>query len=110
MDELLLPGGRIYEQREYIYNAINDIPGLSAVKPKAAFYIFPKIDTKRFNITNDEQFVLDFLHEHKILLVHGGGFNWPDPDHFRIVYLPKLDDLKVTAKKMREFLTTYQQR
>lgn len=110
VDELLLPGGRIYEQREYIYNAINDIPGLSAVKPKAAFYIFPKIDTKRFNITNDEQFVLDFLHEHKILLVHGGGFNWPDPDHFRIVYLPKLDDLKVTAKKMREFLTTYQQR
>ncbi|WYJ80804.1 alanine-synthesizing transaminase AlaT [Enterococcus sp. DIV1094] len=110
VDELLLPGGRIYEQREYIYNAINDIPGLSAVKPKAAFYIFPKIDTKRFNISNDEQFVLDFLHEHKILLVHGGGFNWPDPDHFRIVYLPKLDDLKVTAKKMREFLTTYQQR
>ncbi|MGG5312514.1 alanine-synthesizing transaminase AlaT [Enterococcus sp. DIV2381] len=110
VDELLLPGGRIYEQREYIYNAINDIPGLSAVKPKAAFYIFPKIDTKRFNITNDEQFVLDFLHEHKILLVHGGGFNWPNPDHFRIVYLPKLDDLKVTAKKMREFLTTYQQR
>lgn len=110
VDELLLPGGRIYEQREYIYNAINDIPGLSAVKPKAAFYIFPKIDTKRFNITNDEQFVLDFLHEHKILLVHGGGFNWPDPDHFRIVYLPKLDDLKVTAKKMREFLTTYRQR
>lgn len=110
VDELLLPGGRIYEQREYIYNAINDIPGLSAVKPKAAFYIFPKIDTKHFNITNDEQFVLDFLHEHKILLVHGGGFNWPDPDHFRIVYLPKLDDLKVTAKKMREFLTTYRQR
>ncbi len=60
VDELLLPGGRIYEQREYIYNAINDIPGLSAVKPKAAFYIFPKIDTKRFNILDDEKFVLDF--------------------------------------------------
>ena len=74
VDKLLLPGGRIYEQREYIYNAINDIPGLSAVKPKAAFYMFPKIDVKRFNITNDEQFVLDFLHEHHILLVHGGGF------------------------------------
>ncbi|MBO0449625.1 pyridoxal phosphate-dependent aminotransferase [Enterococcus sp. MJM12] len=109
-DELLLPGGRIYEQREYIYNALNDIPGLSAVKPKAAFYIFPKIDIKRFNIKNDEQFVLDFLHEHKILLVHGGGFNWQEPDHFRIVYLPKMDDLKFTAEKLREFLATYQQK
>ncbi|EGP4725904.1 pyridoxal phosphate-dependent aminotransferase [Enterococcus faecium] len=110
VDELLLPGGRIYEQREYIYNAINDIPGLSAVKPKAAFYIFPKIDTKRFNILDDEKFVLDFLHEHHILLVHGGGFNWNQPDHFRIVYLPKIDDLKQTAKKMREFLATYRQK
>lgn len=109
VDELLLPGGRIYEQREYIYQAINEIPGLSAVKPKAAFYIFPKIDTKRFDIVNDEQFVLDFLHEHHILLVHGGGFNWQQPDHFRIVYLPKMDDLKTTTKAMREFLSTYRQ-
>jgi alanine-synthesizing transaminase len=109
VDKLLLPGGRIYEQREYIYRAINEIPGLSAVKPKAAFYIFPKIDTKRFNILDDEKFVLDFLHEHQILLVHGGGFNWHQPDHFRIVYLPKLDDLKTTATKMREFLSTYRQ-
>ncbi|EOL43912.1 alanine-synthesizing transaminase AlaT [Enterococcus phoeniculicola] len=110
VDKLLLPGGRVYEQREFIYNAINDIPGLSAVKPKAAFYIFPKIDAKRFNIVDDEQFVLDFLHEHKILLVHGGGFNWNQPDHFRIVYLPKLEDLKMTAEKMREFLSTYKQK
>ena len=110
VDELLLPGGRIYEQREYIYQAINDIPGLSAVKPKAAFYIFPKIDTKRFNIVHDEQFVLDFLHEHHILLVHGGGFNWQQPDHFRIVYLPKMDDLKTTTAAMREFLATYRQK
>jgi Aspartate/tyrosine/aromatic aminotransferase len=110
VDKLLLPGGRIYEQREYIYNAINDIPGLSAVKPKAAFYIFPKIDTKRFNILDDEQFVLDFLHEHHVLLVHGGGFNWKEPDHFRIVYLPNMDDLKLTTQKMREFLATYKQR
>lgn len=110
VDELLLPGGRIYEQREFIYNAINDIPGLSAVKPKAAFYIFPKIDIARFDIKNDEQFVLDFLHEHHILLVHGGGFNWPQPDHFRLVYLPKMEDLKWTAVKMREFLSTYKQK
>lgn len=110
VDELLLPGGRIYEQREYIYQAINDIPGLSAVKPKAAFYIFPKIDTAKFNIVNDEQFVLDFLHKHHTLLVHGGGFNWAQPDHFRIVYLPKMEDLKVTMEKMRHFLSTYQQK
>ncbi|EEU82251.1 aminotransferase, partial [Enterococcus faecalis D6] len=92
VDDLLLPGGRIYEQREFIYNAINDIPGLSAVKPKAAFYIFPKIDTAKFDIYDDEKFVLDFLHKHHILLVHGGGFNWQQPDHFRIVYLPKMED------------------
>lgn len=106
VDDLLLPGGRIYEQREFIYNAINDIPGLSAVKPKAAFYIFPKIDTAKFDIYDDEKFVLDFLHKHHILLVHGGGFNWQQPDHFRIVYLPKMEDLKTTADKMREFLST----
>jgi alanine-synthesizing transaminase len=110
VDEQLLPGGRIYEQREYIYKAINDIPGLSAVKPKAAFYIFPKIDIAKFNIYDDEKFVLDFLHKHHILLVHGGGFNWQQPDHFRIVYLPKLEDLKTTAARMNEFLSTYQQK
>ncbi|HJF19442.1 MAG TPA: pyridoxal phosphate-dependent aminotransferase [Enterococcus columbae] len=110
VDELLLPGGRIYEQREFVYKAVNDIPGLSAVKPKAAFYMFPKIDTKKFNITNDEQFVLDFLHEHHVLMVHGGGFNWLKPDHFRIVYLPNLDDLKLTMDKMRTFLETYRQK
>lgn len=110
VDDLLLPGGRIYEQREFIYNAINDIPGLSAVKPKAAFYIFPKIDTAKFDIYDDKKFVLDFLHKHHILLVHGGGFNWQQPDHFRIVYLPKMEDLKTTADKMREFLSTYKQK
>ncbi|WP_280738990.1 MULTISPECIES: pyridoxal phosphate-dependent aminotransferase [unclassified Enterococcus] len=110
VDELLLPGGRIYEQREYIYNAINQIPGVSAVKPKAAFYIFPKLDTKKFNIFDDEKFVLDFLHEHHVLLVHGGGFNWQAPDHFRIVYLPKMEDLKLTMSKMQEFLSTYRQK
>lgn len=110
VDKLLLPGGRIYEQREFIYNAINDIPGLSAVKPKAAFYLFPKIDTKKFNILDDEKFILDFLHQHHVLLVHGGGFNWQAPDHFRIVYLPNMDQLKMTADRMRTFLATYQQK
>lgn len=110
VDELLLPGGRIYEQREFITNALNDIPGISAVKPKAAFYIFPKIDTKKFNIRDDEQFVLDFLHEKHVLLVHGKGFNMPTPDHFRIVYLPKVDDLEKTTLALNDFLSRYKQK
>ncbi|MGX7030366.1 pyridoxal phosphate-dependent aminotransferase [Vagococcus zengguangii] len=110
VDELLLPGGRIYEQREFIHKAINDIPGLSAVKPKAAFYMFPKIDTKKFNIKNDEQFVLDFLHAKRTLLVHGGGFNWQQPDHFRIVYLPRVEELKLMADNMADFLQNYRQK
>ena len=110
VQEYLQPGGRIYEQREYIYKAINDIPGLSAVKPKAAFYIFPKLDTKRFNILDDEKFVLDFLKEKKVLLTHGKGFNWGEPDHFRIVYLPNLEQLKSAADKLADFLSDYQQK
>ncbi|MFZ6624696.1 pyridoxal phosphate-dependent aminotransferase [Vagococcus fluvialis] len=110
VDELLLPGGRIYEQREFIYNALNDIPGITAKKPKAAFYIFPKIDTKKFNIRDDEQFVLDFLHEKHMLLVHGRGFNMMTPDHFRIVYLPKMDQLETTTKGLADFLSTYKQK
>lgn len=108
-DELLLPGGRIYEQREYIYNALNDIPGISTVKPDAAFYIFPKLDTKKFNITNDEQFALDFLRQKHVLIVQGSGFNWSEPDHFRIVYLPQLDDLKVATERLKDFLAGYRQ-
>lgn len=107
--EMLKPGGRIYEQREFVYNAIKEIPGLSAVKPKAAFYIFPKIDTAKFNILDDEQFVFDFLHKHKVLLVHGRGFNWHTPDHFRIVFLPQVDELKMAMDRMKLFLTDYRQ-
>ena len=106
----MVPGGRIYEQRECICNAIDDIPGLSVVRPEGAFYIFPKIDTNRFHITNDEQFVLDFLREKHVLLVHGGGFNWAKPDHFRIVYLPNVDILSRSMEKMKEFLETYRQK
>lgn len=108
-DELLLPGGRIYEQREFIYNALNDIPGISTIKPDAAFYIFPKLDVNKFNITNDEQFALDFLREKHVLIVQGSGFNWSEPDHFRIVYLPQLDDLKIAADRLKDFLSTYHQ-
>ncbi|WEV61362.1 pyridoxal phosphate-dependent aminotransferase [Streptococcaceae bacterium ESL0729] len=109
IDKLLLPGGRIYEQREFIYDAMTSIPGISAVKPKAAFYIFPKIDTNMYNIKDDEKFVLDFLKEKKIMLVHGRGFNWDKPDHFRIVYLPRVDELDKVQEKMTDFLSTYRQ-
>lgn len=109
-DELLLPGGRIYEQREYIYNALNEIPGISAVKPKAAFYIFPKIDVERFHIVDDEQFALDFLREKKILVTCGTGFNWSTPDHFRIVYLPNIETLRTSMERLEDFLETYQQK
>lgn len=97
----LTPGGRIYEQRECIYQALKDIPGLSVVKPKAAFYMFPKLDVKKFHITNDEQFALDLLRDKKILLIHGGGFHWEQPDHFRVVYLPRIEVLKESRTKLR---------
>ncbi len=106
-DELLLPGGRIYEQREYITERLNSIPGISAVKPKAAFYIFPKIDTKKYKILDDEKFVLDFLKEQHVLMVHGKGFNWHQPDHFRIVYLPRVEELKLALDKFERFLYGY---
>ncbi|MDF2610836.1 MAG: aminotransferase [Lachnospiraceae bacterium] len=106
-DELLLPGGRIYEQREYITERLNSIPGITAVKPKAAFYIFPKIDINKFKIHSDEKFVLDFLKEQHVLMVHGGGFNWGQPDHFRIVYLPRVDELKNAMDKFELFLSNY---
>lgn len=109
VEDYIMPGGRIYEQRGFIYKALTDIPGISAVKPKAAFYIFPKIDTKKFNIVNDEQFVLDLLREKKVLLIHGGGFNWQQPDHFRVVYLPRIEVLKKATDSMADFLNHYRQ-
>ncbi len=109
VNDYIVPGGRIYEQREFIYKALNDIPGITAVKPKAAFYIFPKIDTKMYNITNDEQFALDLLHDKRILITRGGGFNWPEPDHFRIVYLPRMEVLEEATRKLKDFLSYYRQ-
>ena len=105
----IVPGGRIYEQREYIYKALNDIPGITAVKPKAAFYIFPKIDVKKFGIVNDEKFVLDLLKDKKILMIHGGGFNWGQPDHFRVVYLPRIEVLQEAMGKLGDCLSYYKQ-
>ena len=108
-DKLLCPGGRIYEQREFIYNALNAIDGVSAVKPKAAFYIFPRFDKAKFNLKDDERFVLDFLRKKKILLVQGTAFNYPEPDHARIVYLPTVKELGYAADELRDFLQTYSQ-
>lgn len=107
-EEIILPGGRIYEQRECIWKRLNEIPGISAVKPDAAFYVFPKMD-ERFNIRDDEKFALDFLKEKKILITHGGGFHWETPDHFRVVYLPELDVLNESCDRMVEFFDNYKQ-
>ena len=107
MDEYLKPGGRLYEQREYIWNALNSIPGISAVKPKAAFYIFPRIETERFRINSDAQMALDLLKRKHILVTPGSGFNWGAPDHFRIVYLPNMEELRTAMSRMEEFFTDY---
>lgn len=109
VNEYIQPGGRIYEQRDFIYKALMDIPGVSAVKPKAAFYIFPKLDNERFHIYDDEKFALDFLHEKQVLIVPGKGFNWGQPDHFRIVYLPNIRTLGNAMTKLKDFLSTYMQ-
>lgn len=109
VDKLLLPGGRLYEQREIVYNALNRIPGISAVRPDAAFYIFPKIDVERFGIHDDEQMMLDFLHQKHVLMIPGKGFNWPQPDHFRVVSLPDKDTLTDAMDKLEDFLKTYRQ-
>ena len=105
----VVPGGRLFEQREYVYNALKDMPGVSVVKPQAAFYIFPKIDTKKFGVKSDEQFALDLLKEKKLLIVQGTGFNLKTPDHFRIVFLPRMEVLKDAMGRLGDFLTYYRQ-
>jgi alanine-synthesizing transaminase len=107
--DLVLPGGRLKEQRDLCNELVNSIPGLSCVKPKGALYCFPKIDAKKFSIKNDERFVMDLLRSKRILLVHGTGFNWPEPDHFRIVTLPDKETLAEALGRLKDFLTTYVQ-
>lgn len=107
--DYLVPGGRVHDQRDLVYNMLNEIPGITAVKPKAAFYIFPKIDVKKFNIHSDEQFALDLLHDKHILISHGGAFNWQHPDHFRVVYLPRMGMLRETIGELADFFGTYYQ-
>jgi alanine-synthesizing transaminase len=107
--DLLLPGGRLREQRDVAVNMANAIPGLSVVMPKGALYCFPKVDVKRFNITDDQKFVLDLLREQHLLLVQGTGFNWKEPDHFRIVFLPDKDTLADAMRRLAAFLDGYRQ-
>ena len=109
IDDLVAPTGRICQQRDIAYDMLNDIPGISCVKPKGALYCFPKMDAKRFNIRNDERMVLDLLEQQKILIVHGTAFNWPAPDHFRVVFLPRPEDLTNALSKTKNFFETYQQ-
>jgi alanine-synthesizing transaminase len=107
--DLLLPGGRLLEQRNTAFNLISEIPGLSVVKPKGALYCFPRVDIKRFNITNDEKFMLDLVRDQRLLLVHGTGFNWKEPDHFRIVFLPDKDTLTDAIRRLHKFMEKYRQ-
>lgn len=107
--DLTKPGGRMCEQRNLAWEMLTAIPGITCVKPKGALYLFPRIDIRKFNIQNDERFVLDFLREQKILLVHGRAFNWPEVDHFRVVFLPNHETLTEALGKLEQFLSSYQQ-
>jgi len=107
--DLILPGGRLLEQRDTAYNMVKEIPGLSVIKPKGALYCFPKVDIKRFNITDDVKFMFDLLRDQRLLLVHGTGFNWKAPDHFRIVFLPDKATLTDAMRRLEVFMKKYKQ-
>ncbi|MDP8033861.1 pyridoxal phosphate-dependent aminotransferase [Pasteurella atlantica] len=109
INEFIIPGGRLLEQRDVAYNLVTQIPGISCVKPKGAMYLFPKIDTEMYNIKDDQKFVLDLLKQEKVLLVQGTGFNWHKPDHFRIVTLPYVYQLEEAIGRLERFLKTYRQ-
>jgi len=109
INDLVTPGGRLYEQRNLTHQMLTDIPGISCVKAKGSLYMFPKIDTAKFNILDDQKFILDLLMDKRILLVHGTGFNWEKPDHFRVVFLPRVEDLTRAFNGLKSFLATYKQ-
>ncbi|MFT6987415.1 MAG: alanine-synthesizing transaminase [Psychromonas sp.] len=109
INELIVPGGRLYDQTQGAWKLLNDIPGISCTKPKGAMYLFPKLDHKKFNIKDDQRFVMDLLMEKKILVVQGTGFNWFKPDHFRIACLPRMDELTTAITKIGRFLDDYSQ-
>lgn len=110
IEDLVLPTGRLGRQRDLAWQLLTAIPGVSCVKPKAAMYLFPRLDPKRYPIVDDQQFILDLLLEEKVLLVQGSGFNWPHPDHFRVVFLPNADDLTEAIGRIARFLEHYRKR
>ena len=109
INELIVPGGRLYEQRNLAHEMLSAIPGISCVKPKGAMYLFARMDQSMYNITDDEKMVLDLLKQEKILIVHGSAFNWPNTDHFRVVFLPHVDVLEKALKSIEKFFRNYRQ-
>ncbi|WP_257284487.1 pyridoxal phosphate-dependent aminotransferase [Endozoicomonas sp. SESOKO1] len=109
INDLILPGGRLLEQRNRAWEMLNQIPGVSCTKPKGALYLFPRLDPEQYKIHDDERLVLDFLLQEKVLLVQGSAFNWPEPDHLRIISLPRTEDLETVMTKLERFLSRYKQ-
>ena len=110
IDDLVGPGGRLRRQRDLAWERITQIPGVTCVKPQAALYLFPRLDASLYPIRDDQQFILELLREEKVLLVQGSGFNWPQPDHFRVVFLPNVDDLADAMDRIARFLEHYRHR
>ncbi|WP_281072724.1 pyridoxal phosphate-dependent aminotransferase [Succinivibrio dextrinosolvens] len=108
INELIIPGGRLYQQRAAMYERLNSIDGITVVKPHGALYMFPKLD-KKFNIKDDQKFAMDLLRQEKMLIVQGTGFNWPEPNHFRMVFLPSIDIINDACDRLEHFLKTYRQ-
>jgi len=109
IDELVVPGGRLCDQRNLAHDMLTSMPGISCVKPKGAMYLFAKMDQSRFNIKDDEKMVLDLLLQEKILIVHGSAFNWPGTSHFRVVFLPRADELTKALTGIESFFSSYKQ-
>lgn len=107
INDLVAPSGRLFKQRELSYNLMTNIPGVSCVKPPAAMYLFLKLDPKKYQIKNDQEFILDFLKEKKVLMVQGSGFNWHDNNHIRMVFLPNEDELKIAIERFSDYLRDY---
>ncbi len=110
IQDLVAPSGRLCRQRDIAYRLLNDIPGVSVVKPKAALYMFPKLDPRMYPVVDDQQLAYELLAEEKVLIVQGTGFNWPQPDHFRLVFLPGVDDLAEAIGRIARFLDHYRKR
>jgi alanine-synthesizing transaminase len=110
INDLVAEGGRLRRQRDLAYELITAIPGVSCVKPKAALYLFPKLDLSMYPVQDDQEFIYELLQESKVLLVQGSGFNWARPDHFRIVFLPHEEDLREAISRIARFLEAYRKR